>query len=101
MWAPPSRRASPWAPRSSAPSITALSSLETGAHDEGPLFDGLHVYSIQERDGNLHISVPKDKLKKGRVMNMVLRDPENKQRYVIIGAGAAGLSAAETLRQAG
>ena len=32
---------------------------------------------------------------------MAKRDPENRQRYVIVGGGIAGMNCAETLRQSG
>ena len=49
-------------------------------------------------DGTIHIKVPKEWLK--RVMTC-RRDPENKTRFVILGGGASGQSAALTLRQNG
>ena len=45
--------------------------------------------------------MPTGELPKSIPQPLSKRDPENKNNYVIIGGGAAGLNAAETLRQSG
>lgn len=76
-------------------------SVITGYPDNGPMLDGIPTYKISE-DGNgkITVEVPK-KLSMKQPIKTVTRDPNNNQRYVIIGGGIAGSSAAETLRQSG
>ncbi|EGR30814.1 hypothetical protein IMG5_122850 [Ichthyophthirius multifiliis] len=76
-------------------------SVKSGYVEGGPVFDGLQRFQITEKDGKLRIKVPKNKLNIPKNMKMVKYDINNKQKYVIIGGGPAGLSAAETLRQCG
>jgi NAD(P)H-nitrite reductase large subunit len=45
--------------------------------------------------------LPAGDLPKSKSQPLSKRDPENSNNYVIIGGGAAGLNAAETLRQSG
>lgn len=49
----------------------------------------------------MHIKVNKAKLNVPKAASMVKPDPSDKRNFVIIGGGPSGLSAAETLRQAG
>jgi len=36
--------------------------IEDGMHEYGPVYKGLEKFEIIEKDGNLHIKVPKNKL---------------------------------------
>jgi NADH dehydrogenase FAD-containing subunit/nitrite reductase/ring-hydroxylating ferredoxin subunit len=74
----------------------------TGKTDLAPAIDDIPTYEIQKEEGtgNLYINLPSNVLKK-IVPKMSKRDPNDKRRFVIIGGGPAGLSAAESLRQGG
>lgn len=52
---------------------------------------------MTERDGKIHIKVSKEKLNKSRALPMSKKG-DDARRFVIVGGGVAGLSAAETLR---
>jgi apoptosis-inducing factor 3 len=62
--------------------------------------DGLEKFEIVEKNGELHIKVPKDKLNVSKTFPMSKKG-NDKRRFVIIGGGPAAISAAETLRQSG
>lgn len=76
-------------------------SVITGYPDNGPMMDGIPTYKIWEEEGKVFVEAPKKVTKIRSPVPMVVRDPENKARYVIVGGGVAAGSAAETLRQAG
>mmetsp|Transcript_34973 Transcript_34973/g.31521 ORF Transcript_34973/g.31521 Transcript_34973/m.31521 type:complete len:472 (+) Transcript_34973:471-1886(+) len=66
------------------------------------MFDGIPTYKLWEKDGKIWVRVPKVIKGTGRkTMSMVKRDSSDSRRFVIVGGGAAALSAAETLRQSG
>lgn len=73
-------------------------SVTTGALELAPGRDGVPAYAVIEKDGKPFVRVPK-KMEKRKVAPMVKRDPNNKTRMVIVGGGASGTTAAETLRQ--
>jgi apoptosis-inducing factor 3 len=62
--------------------------------------DGLEKFEITEKNGELHIKVPKDKLNVKKIFPMSKKGNDSR-RFVIIGGGPAAISAAETLRQSG
>ena len=70
--------------------------MTTGALERAPGRDGVPKYGVHTRDGKQFVRVPRN-MEKRKVAPMVKRDPENKTRMVIIGGGAAGATAAETL----
>lgn len=76
----------------------AAFSILTGEPENAPALDGLPVFEVVEVDGKFFAKVP-TVLPKKATMPMVKRDENDKRKFVIIGGGAAGLSAAETLRQ--
>lgn len=76
-------------------------SVKTGYADNGPMMDGLPVYKIWESDGKVFVETPKKITVNKQALPTVTRDPNNKERFVIIGGGIAGGSAAETLRASG
>lgn len=73
-------------------------SVTTGQLELAPGRDGVPAYAVIEKDGKSFVRVPK-KMKKRQVAPMVKRDPTNNTRMVIVGGGASGTTAAETLRQ--
>lgn len=75
-------------------------SVIDGFVSQGPTVDGLPTYPIHENKGKLYVEVPKE-LVQGVRLPKTKRDPNDKRKFVILGAGCAGLSAVETLRQAG
>lgn len=81
------------------PFHNAAFSIVTGFPENAPALDGLPIFEVVEKEGKFFAKVPED-LPRKATMPMSKRDPSNKEKVVIIGGGAAGMSAAETLRQA-
>lgn len=75
--------------------------IKTGYPEYGPVYDGIPTYPIHEAHGQVYVDTPKKIKSNNNPLPTVTRDPENKKRFVIIGGGIAGGSAAETLRQNG
>lgn len=73
----------------------------TGKADISPSINDLETYEIIEENDQLYVKLPSNHKIMGKVPEMAKCDPKNRTNYVILGGGAAGLSAAETLRQAG
>lgn len=80
------------------PFHNAAFSILTGEPENAPAFDGLPVFEVVEKEGKIYAKVPYP-LPKKKPMHMAKPDGSDKWRFVIIGGGAAGQSAAETLRQ--
>ena len=80
------------------PAHNAAFSIIDGYPEYAPAKDGLPTFEVVEKDGKSFVKLPKNFNEK-RTIYMAKRDEANKTRFVIIGGGAAGLSAAETLRQ--
>ena len=75
---------------------------ETGDIEDFPGLDSLACHKVEERDGNIIVTADKRELVTGRrhiKISEIVEDSE--ERFVIVGAGAAGQSAAETLRKEG
>lgn len=53
------------------PLHNAAFSVKDGNAEGGPIVNGLEKFEIVEKDGNLHIKVPKAKLNVPRAMDMV------------------------------
>lgn len=70
-----------------------------GALLEPPALDGLPRYSVRTADGQILVTVPEPGPRPPKPSTRL--NPANKRRFVILGAGAAGVAAAETLRFAG
>ena len=71
--------------------------VTTGALERAPARDGLPCYKVHEMNGKQYVRVTK-RMVQNQVSPMTKRDPANKTKMVIIGSGAAGAQAAETLR---
>lgn len=77
--------------------------VTSGKTDISPSINDLTTFEVVEENGKYYVKLPKDlsKLQNSKVPEMAKRNLKNKTRYVIVGAGGAGMSAAETLRQSG
>lgn len=76
-------------------------SAKNGDLLEPPAFDSLVAYELKAEGENLVVTVP-DKIEKRRLPGLTKPDyKSDKRRFVIIGGGAAGYSAAQTLRENG
>ncbi|MFO7445449.1 MAG: FAD-dependent oxidoreductase [Ignavibacteriaceae bacterium] len=74
---------------------------KTGDLLEPPALDALTTFEVKTKKNKVIIMVP-DELKGTRTPPMVKQDKlSDKRNFVIIGAGAAGYSAAQTLRETG
>lgn len=79
----------------------AYFNVVTGNQQEPPGLDSLLCYQVRVEGENVIVSLPPDASGR-RPPSMAQYSPENDQRtFVILGAGAAGTHAAETLRVAG
>jgi nitrite reductase/ring-hydroxylating ferredoxin subunit len=78
--------------------------ITTGQVEISPSLDDLIKYTVhQDSDGKYYVELsenPSD-VQHSKVPDMVKRDPNDSRRFVILGGGPAGLSAAQTLRQGG
>jgi apoptosis-inducing factor 3 len=79
----------------------AYFNVVTGDQEEPPGLDSLSRYAVKIEDNQVMVTVP-DSATGKRMPEMAQYDPEIDDRtFVILGAGAAGTHAAETLRVAG
>jgi len=79
----------------------AVFNVATGNLEEPPALDGLPRFDVRVQGDDVIVVLPDD-VKWRRVLPMVAHDPAADGRtFVIVGAGAAGSAAAETLRQHG
>lgn len=77
-------------------------SIETGEPNQGPSFNGLRTFQVERVDGMIKVSVPKEGWSNAPEYKELGKENINqKEKIVIVGAGTAGLSAAETLRKTG
>lgn len=82
------------------PYHAASYSVITGVSENGPGRDGLETFEVVEEHGQVFVLVPAQ-LRKTVTPVYTKRDPADTRNFVIIGAGAAGLTCAETLRSSG
>lgn len=75
--------------------------VANGNLEEPPAFDALVCYDVHVRGAEIFVNVP-DETQDRRTPQMVKSDPNaDPRQFVIIGAGAAGYVAAQTLREEG
>jgi nitrite reductase/ring-hydroxylating ferredoxin subunit len=74
--------------------------VTTGNLEEPPALDSLPRYEVRVEDGRVLARVP-DGAEDRVLPRMSRRDPADARQFVIIGAGAAGHAAAQTLREDG
>lgn len=84
------------------PLHNAAFSIKTGGEDQGPVYNGLKTFQVERVDGKIRVSIPKSNWSSApEYKELGKENIEKDKKIVIIGAGSAGLSAAETLRKTG
>jgi apoptosis-inducing factor 3 len=79
----------------------AVFNVVNGDLEEPPALDALVSYDVRVEGERVMVRVPGEKQDR-RAVSMVQRDPVSDSRqFVILGAGAAGYTAAQTLREEG
>ena len=78
----------------------AVFNVVNGNLEEPPALDALVSYEVRVEDERVIVRVPEEAADR-RAVSMVNRDVADARRFVIIGAGAAGYAAAQTLREEG
>ena len=79
----------------------AVFNVVNGDLEEPPALDGLVSYEVRVEGDDVFVSVPEEAPDR-RTTAMVSRDHvADSRQFVIIGAGAAGYAAAQTLREEG
>ncbi|MEP7213465.1 MAG: FAD-dependent oxidoreductase [Acidobacteriota bacterium] len=74
--------------------------LKTGNFEEPPAFDSLPKYDVTIENGGIFLQMP-EKPTDRRLPAMSKRNPADERVFVILGGGAAGYMAAQTLREEG
>lgn len=74
--------------------------VTTGDLEEPPALDALPRYQTRIEDGHIIVSLPEDVADR-RVPQMSRRAPNDARLFIILGGGAAGYMAAQTLREDG
>ena len=76
--------------------------IKTGKPIRGPGLDAIPTYPVRiSRSGEVFVSVPSGMFPSKLSPKLCKRDPKNGTTYVVVGGGAAGLTAVETLREEG
>jgi nitrite reductase/ring-hydroxylating ferredoxin subunit len=80
--------------------------LNTGVCEIGPSMDDINSYDVVQENNSYYILHNSDNNLQlpynfNQKMPLVKRDINNKQKFIIIGGGPAGLTCAETLRRSG
>lgn len=75
--------------------------VTNGDNNEPPAYDGLPTFPVHEKDGEIIVKVPDDAPGRRTMKMSHFNVQSDKRDFVILGAGAAGEAAAETLRQQG
>ncbi len=78
----------------------ACFNVKTGDLAEPPAFDALPSFDVRIADEQIFVSLPED-LTDRRVPEMTKRTTDDGRTFVILGGGAAGFMAAQTLREEG
>jgi len=79
----------------------ACFNVATGDLEEPPALDALVCYDVRVCDGRVFASLPAEQQDR-RTPSLAKHDPDaDQRRFVIIGGGAAGYTAAQTLREDG
>ena len=78
----------------------AVFNVVNGNLEEPPALDALVSYEVRVEGERVMVRVPEEAADR-RAVSMVNRDVADARRFVIIGAGAAGYAAAQTLREEG
>lgn len=78
----------------------AVFDVVNGALEEPPALDALVNYDVRVEGERVLVCVPEENHDR-RSVAMVKRDPVDPRQFVILGAGAAGYAAAQTLREEG
>ncbi len=73
---------------------------QTGQVQEPPALDALPVYQLKISGDDVIVVLPEE-VQGSRVQEMSRRHPADERVFVIVGAGAAGSAAAQTLREDG
>lgn len=77
-------------------------SVKSGKPEQGPVFNGLKTFKVVVENGKIKVSVPKNGWDQPPPLFEIDSSKlDRNKKIVIIGAGAAALSAADTLRQSG
>ena len=76
-------------------------SVKTGYHDFGPVFKGLPVFKVLNKNGKISVMVPKSIKQQKKNVPVEKKNLFVNDTYVIIGGGPSAISAAESLRQCG
>ena len=74
--------------------------VKTGDLEEPPAFDALPRFEVRTDGEEIFVEVP-DNAPDRRTAAMTKREPADERRFVILGGGAAGFMAAQTLREEG
>ena len=76
--------------------------IKTGKPIRGPGLDAIPTYPVRiSRSGEVFVSVPSGMFPSKVPAKLAKRDPTNLTTFVVVGGGAAGLTAVETLREEG
>jgi NADPH-dependent 2,4-dienoyl-CoA reductase/sulfur reductase-like enzyme/nitrite reductase/ring-hydroxylating ferredoxin subunit len=78
----------------------ACFNAKTGELEEPPAFDALQRFEVRSDGEQIFVEVPEDAPDR-RTPSMIKREPGDTRQFVILGGGAAGFMAAQTLREEG
>lgn len=78
----------------------ACFNIKTGDFEEPPAFDSLPRFDVKIENDQVFVSLPENASDR-RTPEMTRRNAKNERLFVILGGGAAGFMAAQTLREDG